>query len=126
MTYGAAIFIGAILLASLLCLVGWRLSRRKLVNRTPPPVSKIVSELLPKISQKDAIEILNKIGESFDIQPGLLRLDDPVSVLMGMDSWKLGDGQEKLEARLKVRGVTSFERSQKTIGDLIVAACSTR
>jgi len=122
MTYGAAIFVGAILVASLLCLAGWRLSRRKLANRTPLSVSEIVSGLPPTVSQKDASEILTKIGESFDIQPGLLRLDDPISVLTGMDSWKLGGGQEKLEAWLKARGVTSFQKSPKTIEDLVVAA----
>lgn len=121
MTFGAAIFIGAILVASLLCLAGWRLSRRKLANRTQLPVSEIVSGLPSTISQKEASEVLAKIGESFGVQPGLLRLDDPISVLTGMDSWKLGEGQEKFEAWLKGRGVIRLPNDPKTIGDLVVA-----
>jgi hypothetical protein len=122
MPTGPVIFASLIVIGVVAAFIGGYLSRGKLTRRKPLPVSEIVSGLPVTIPRQDASEILAKIGESFDVQPGLLRLDDPIAVLTGMDSWKLGEGQEKLEAWLKTRGVISFQKNPKTIGDLVVAA----
>lgn len=122
MPTGPVIFASLIAIGVVAVFVGGYLSRRKLTRRKPLSVSEIVSGLPSTISQKEASEVLAKIGESFGVQPGLLRLDDPISVLTGMDSWKLGEGQEKLEAWLRDRGVTRLQNRPRTVGDLVVAA----
>jgi hypothetical protein len=65
--------------------------------------------------------MLQVIGKSFRVQPGILRLDDPMSVLTAMDSWTLGHGQGELERWLRARGVSSLQRKPDTIRELILS-----
>jgi hypothetical protein len=58
-------------------------------------------------------------GESFGVQPELLRLEDSISALTGMDSWRLGKGQEDFESWLRERGISKFEKMPSTVGELI-------
>jgi hypothetical protein len=126
MHIGVIIFVGLITIGVVAALVGRYLSRKRLTRRNLLPVSEIISELPANIPKKNASEILTKIGELFGIPAGVLRLDDSVSMLTEMDSWKLGEGQEKFEAWLKAQGITHLLKETKTIGDLVISIIDMR
>ncbi len=122
MTFGAALFLIAIAVAALVYLGGRYLSRQTLLRgREPLAVSEIVSGLPEAVRRDEASEMLQVIGKSFRVQPEILRLDDPMSVLMAMDSWTLGHGQGELERWLRAKGVGSLQGKPNTIRDLIVS-----
>ncbi len=119
---GAEVFLVAIVVAFLMVSIGRYLSRRKLLRgRQPRAVTEIVNDLPEAVRREEASEVLQMIGKSFGVQPEILRLDDPMSVLMAMDSWMLGHGQGKLERWLRAKGVGSLQSKPDTIRDLIVS-----
>ncbi|HEX7817224.1 hypothetical protein [Dyella sp.] len=107
-------------------LIGRYLSGNKFKQRRPLLLSEIVKGLPPEVPQKEAFDVLTKVGESFGVQPELLRLEDSISTLTGMDSWRLGRGQEIFEAWLRGLGVNRLPNDLKTIGDLIAAVASSQ
>lgn len=122
MIFGAEIFAGAIAAAVLICFAGRYLSRRKLLrDRRPLAVAEIVNGLPEDVGRGDASEVLQVIGKSFGVKPGILRLDDPMSALTAMDSWMLGHGQGELERWLRARGVSNLQRKPGTIRELILS-----
>lgn len=121
MISGGWIFAGAVSIGALACLVGYRMSRRKLRGRQPVPISEIVNGLPESLRRDEASELLQVIGKSFRLQPEILRLDDPISTLTSADSWRLGEGQEELERWLKAKGVTALQGKPVTIRDLMIS-----
>jgi hypothetical protein len=123
MIFGAELFLVAIVLAVLACIAGRYLSRQRLLRgREPLEVAEIVRGLPDAVSRYEASEVLRIIGKSFGLHPEMLRLDDPMSALTAIDSWRLGHGQEKLEHCLKAKGISSLQRKPSTIRELIVSA----
>lgn len=116
---GIIIFGGLIAMGVVAALIGRYLSGNKLKRRRPLLLSEIVKGLPPEVPQKEAFEVLTKMGESFGVQPELLRLEDSISALTGMDSWRLGKGQEDFESWLRERGISKFEKMPSTVGELI-------
>jgi len=123
MISGAGLFLIVIALAALGCIAGRYLSRQRLLRgRHPQTLAEIVSDLPEIVRRDEASEVLQVIGKSFGVQPEILRLEDPMSALTAMDSWRLGYGQWELERWLRAKGVSSLHRKPNTIGELIMSA----
>jgi hypothetical protein len=62
-------------------------------------------------------DVLEALGRSFRVDPGLLRPEDPLDVLRQIDSWDLDDGTEQMETWLRQRlGVSVPDRHLVTVG----------
>jgi len=122
MISGAELFLGGAAIAAVACLVFRRSAKRRFLRgRQPLAVAEIVSDLPETVGRDEASEVLQAIGKSFGVQPEILRLDDPMSALTGLDSWTLGHGQGELERWLRARGVSDLQRKPNTIRELIVS-----
>jgi len=125
MTIGALIFIVAIAGGVVLCALGKWLSRRKLLGgRQQLSIDETISGLPGQFDRNLAIETLQMLGRSFGVEPGLLRLDNPIAKLNALDSWSLGSGQEKFGRWLVTKGITTLETKPATIRDLALYVLS--
>jgi hypothetical protein len=123
---GTIIFGGLVAMGVVAALIGQYLPGNELKRRRSFLLSEIVKGLDPVAPPNEALEVLTKVGKSFSIQPELLRLEDSISALTGMDSWRLGEGQGMFETWLRGRGVVCLPKDLKTIGDLIAAMASSQ
>lgn len=121
MIFGAEVFLGCSAVAAVAYFILRRLAKRNLLrDRKPLAVAEIINDLPENVNRSDASEMLQAIGKSFGLKPEILRLDDPISALTAVDSWRLGEGQDELERWLKARGVNSLQSKPNTIRDLMV------
>jgi hypothetical protein len=122
MTFGARMFLVAVVVSGLLVATGWYLSRQKLLRgRRPRTVAEILSDLPGDVRRDEASEVLQLIGKLFGVQPEILRLDDPMSKLLAMDSWRLGHGRDELERWLETKGVRQLQCRSITVREFILS-----
>lgn len=74
-----------------------KLARRSLERgRTPAPLVEIHRSIQGEVSIHVFNEVWSKLGESFSIDPRLIRPEDKLKTLTGLDSWDLGHGEDAL------------------------------
>jgi hypothetical protein len=72
-------------------------------DRTPLPFADIHRTVQDQISIGVFNEVWSKLGESFSIDPKLIRPNDKLKSLADLDSWDLGRGEDALTQWLAQR-----------------------
>src|SRR5690349_14568108 len=64
---------------------------------------------------------VNEIAQAFEIDPRILRPDDSLEPLFALDSWKFGEGADRLgEIAIARFGPTVVPAAPKTVGELVM------
>lgn len=70
-------------------------------NREPQSLSDMYVSLKDQVSSEVFNEVWLKIGESYSIDPQLIRPTDTLQALSDLDSWDLGKGDDALNLWLE-------------------------
>jgi len=82
-------------------------------------LNEIYLTVSDSISIKNFTDVFNALGDSYSIDPRVLRPEDSLSKLDKLDSWVLGAGADKMNKWLECRGLSDFEAEPRTIYDLL-------
>ena len=74
-------------------------------NRQPEDLALIYKTIQGQVSAKVFDEVWSKIGDSYGIDPKLLRPDDSLKSLSDVDSWDLGSGGDQITEWLRGKGL---------------------
>jgi len=84
-------------LATVFVLGSRALSRKTFAKgRVPQSLAELHAQVQTQVSAVVFNEVWSKIGEVFSIDPRLIRPDDTLKSLSGIDSWDLGEGGDAL------------------------------
>ena len=118
---------GPIFLVLILCGVaavaffGW-VSRLHLVaDRKPVDVGDLYLSVSSKVDIAALRAVMRGVGESYSINPELIRPEDPLSGFIKADSWLLGAGTERLNEWLADNGLDAHLASSLTVLELAQA-----
>lgn len=116
------VWIGLIFISVLLVVLFRRQSKKQLITgRDSLDFSDIYSSVDKKISFDTFSEVLNVLGNSYSVNPQLLRPTDSLQKIHKMDSWSLGAGDEKMGQWLMDKGIKDVDENKLyTISDLMV------
>ena len=85
-------------------------------------VNQVLSsyETNDQLDLKIYYEVVGKLAESINLDLGLIRPNDTLDELFGLDTWELGEGQERFEKWLLeyVGSLPEFFMA-KTVADLV-------
>jgi len=115
-----ATFVFAVLVV---ILARWVIKRHILRGRKPINLKVMYQQNMVDMDVRYEIfeRVLNIIGQSYKLDPELLRPSDELKLFYDLDSWDLGEGTETInELVIKEFGLTYFDVKPKTILELII------
>lgn len=116
------VWILCLLLGIVLVLVFRQLSRRRFKsNRVVLNLDVMYKEVANEVNYDTFKDVLFALGESYSIDPGILRISDTLEDLEKLDSWDIGTGTEKMNDWLQRKGVKTFDGSVRSVKDLLLA-----
>lgn len=115
------VWLWASLILMSVVIVGFFLSRerRKITRgREPKSVAAIYESISENVSFDVFRDLLQEMGNAYSLNPELIRPDDDLKSFARYDSWRLGDGTERLERWMLENGVDASHIAAETVLDL--------
>lgn len=114
------LLIGIMSAAILLVLLGKHMAKRKIVaGRHPLSFEELHRLTDSQVSIQTVSKVLTMLGESYGLDPRLIRPDDRLKSFFDLDSWTLGAGTERINNWLAQQGVAGHGANLVTVLDLI-------
>lgn len=106
---------------ALLVFLGKFIAKKKIiVGRRPLPFEDIQRLTNPAVSIQTLSYVLTMLGNSYRLDPHLIRTDDRLKKFFDLDSWTLGLGTERINKWLADEGVTERPGQLVTVLDLMI------
>ncbi|MCD9032531.1 hypothetical protein LDO32_12430 [Luteimonas sp. Y-2-2-4F] len=116
---GPILWIAAIIGGTLLVLMFRHHARRKFArSRSLLKIEEIYKEVSGQVEFGVFNEVLIAIGESYRINPGLIRPSDRLEEFIRIDSWRLDAGSEALSNWLERKGINWKVKPASTVLEL--------
>ena len=93
--------------------------KRFAADRQPIPLEVLASQLDGDLSTDVVTEVWTAVGAAYGIDPKMIRPDDDLKRLAAIDSWDLGQGEDKLDEWLRTKNLEGRPQI-KTMKDLAV------
>jgi len=114
------LLLGVLSVAALLVFGGKLLARRKIVaGRQPLSFDEIQRLSNAEVRLSTLTRVLTKLGESYGLNPQLIRPTDRLQLFYDLDTWTLGLSAERINKWLTEEGVTAIDPQPTTVLDLI-------
>jgi len=100
---------------------GWASRLHLVADRKVVDLDELYIFVSSKVDIKVFRAVMRGVGESYSINPELIRPEDPLSRFIKADSWLLGAGTERLNDWLSDNGLDAHLASSLTVLELAQA-----
>lgn len=117
-----ALFFVILIAVSIWLIIIFRfISIKKLIGKRDHQSLDVIYEgIKNEVSFETFSEVFQSLGDSYSIDPRLLRIEDTLIQLQSLDSWSLGSGTEKMEKWLTDRGITKCDVKLTSVKDILL------